>query len=185
MTLKLSKFTPEQQFQLNGLFYKIGIWMSHADDAGETNDASDLAEEAQLFDVLEKMAKTYKAFPLIMEMADNAVSQSGYHEKWKTDSDGAVAEAAIVAGMIKTMASKDELAAFKGACMQVATDVAKAYQEDEYHTEVNHGMDYDVLVEKVANFFARISNRKLYEEMNISPAEDNALSELANALRNV
>tara|TARA_B100000378_G_scaffold274766_2_gene269718 strand:+ start:1174 stop:1731 length:558 start_codon:yes stop_codon:yes gene_type:complete len=185
VTLELSKFTPDQQFQLSGLFYKIGIWMSHADDAGESDHGSDVAEEAQLYNVLEKMAKTYKAFPLIKEMADNAVSQSGYHAQWKAESDNAVAEAAIVARMLKAAASQQELDAFKGACMQVATDVAKAYQEDEYHTDVNHGMDYDVFVEKVANFFARISNRKLYEEMNISPAEDNALSELANALRNV
>lgn len=174
----LSAYVPDEQAMLVSIFYKIGIWMSHIDDSGE--EEADSAEEIMLIRVLESVAKTYKNIPLISEMAVQSVYQESNHARWAAQSDNAVAEAVRAGKMLKTRLSPEEMEAYKKACMHVATAVATAVEENEFG-ETAHV----TIREKVGRFFSNLKGGSLKDEMNISPTEDSALTDLANALSTV
>ena len=53
----LQRFLPADQDLLVGLFYRVGHWMSDADDM-DVGTESEQAEEAQMFRVLTKLSPT-------------------------------------------------------------------------------------------------------------------------------
>ena len=128
-------------------------------------------------DVLEALSKKHKETPLISQMAEEAARQVENHDRWLHGSEDAVAEAVIVGNMIKTQMSADDLLAFKSVATEVARTVATAFREGE-------GDDVDKGA-KLRKFLVKIVNKELYEERNISPSEDDALSELSVALNNI
>ena len=174
----LSAYVPDEQAALISVFYKIGIWMSHIDDSGE--DAADVEEEQTLINVLETVAKSYKAIPLISEMATEAINQESNHVRWGAQANDAVVDAVRVGEILKSRLSADELNAYKKACLHVATAVAAAVEENEFGEAAQVGLG-----EKIGRFFSNLKGGSLKEEMNISPTEDSALTDLANALATV
>ncbi len=174
----LSSYVPDEQATLTSVFYKIGIWMSHIDDAGEED--ADAQEEKTLMRVLEIISKTYKNIPLIREMAEQATYQESNHGRWAMTADEAVADAVRAGEILKTRLTAEELDAYKKACLHVATAVAAAVEENEFGEAAQVGFG-----EKIGRFFSNLKGGSLKEEMNISPTEDSALTDLANALATV
>ncbi len=142
----LSAYVPDEQAALVSVFYKIGIWMSHIDDSGE--EAADTEEEQTLINVLETVAKTYKAIPIINAMATEAINQESNHARWAKQSDNAVVEAVRTAEILKSRLSGEELNAYKKACLHVATAVAAAVEENEFGEAAQVGLG-----EKIGRFF--------------------------------
>jgi hypothetical protein len=83
---ELSRFLPEDQDLLVGLFYRVGLWISHIDDTDE-DETSETAEHEQLLRVLAKISKTESAAGLVREVADEAVRQKQSWARWERRSD--------------------------------------------------------------------------------------------------
>ncbi|MGE4312790.1 MAG: hypothetical protein AB7E85_00790 [Pseudobdellovibrionaceae bacterium] len=181
---ELARFVPAEQAFLAGVFFKLGIWMSHVDDDGEEDGASDEKEREVLLKTLSKLAAHYqRSMPLVSEMAMESVRQQTNHARWEAEEEKAVADAAEAARMIKNAYSDAEYAKFKAACMDVTTRVACAFREDAAAGGADSGLS--AFISKAGGLFGRLSGSGLQAEKNISPAEDSALTELANALSKV
>ena len=171
----LNVFVPEEREFLSGIFYKIGIWMGHVDDDGECS--ADAEEERVLMSVLEELSKKHAKTPLISQMTAEAARQTGSHDRWVSESDDVVEHVVKAGNMIKAQMSAEDLAAYKSAVGEVARTVAAAFREGDD--------DYQGTGDKVRKFFVKLTNKSLYEERNISPAEDTALNELYGAVQNI
>ncbi len=173
----LNVFVPEERAFLCGIFYKIGIWISHIDDDGDCE--ADSQEERMLMSVLEKLSQKHaKNTPLISQMTEEAARQTSNHEHWALNaSDTAVKDAVKGGHMIKAQMSHDDLRAYKDALGEVAREVAIAFREGEEAEP--QGMD------KLKGFVQKFTNKSLHEEKNISPREDSALTELYGALQEI
>ncbi len=171
----LSVFVPEEKDFLSGVFYKIGVWISHIDDDGDC--AADAEEEKVLMDVLDHLSKKHKDTPLVSQMASEASRQVESHDRWVNESDEAIEHSVKAGKMIKSQMSAEDLSAYKSALGEVAKTVATAFREGE-------GDDQDKGA-KIRKFLVKITNKSLYEERNISPEEDSALNELYSALQDI
>lgn len=171
----LNAFVPEEKDFLSGVFYKIGVWIGHADDDGECS--ADAEEEKVLMKVLEKLSVANKDIQLISQMTGEAARQVDNHERWAVEADNAVADAVLAGQMIKTRMNSDDLSAYKVAVGEVARSVATAFREGDD--------DHQGTGDKIRKFLVKLTNKDLYEERNISPAEDTALNELADAMQDI
>ncbi len=171
-------FVPEEQEFLISIFYKVGVWMSYADDdEGDDEGASDAEEEKVLIQVLNTLSKKNKKSPFIAHLTAEAARHTTSHKRWAHESDTTIADAVKGGKMIKAQMSPEDLALYKSALKETAQAVATAFREGD-QGEKNWG-------EKIQNTLFKLTNKSLHTEQSISPAEDNALTELFEALKSI
>jgi hypothetical protein len=178
---ELSRFLPEDQDLLVGLFYRVGLWMSHIDDTDE-DETSETAEHEQLLRVLAKISKTESAAVLIREMADEAVRQKQSWARWERRSDSLLEDVGRGLKLLKGQGVEAEIVSFRKALMFIGTSVARAYREDQDMERTGQG-GLSWLSEKASEMLTAVADREAYRDLSISPAEDTALSELLEALK--
>ncbi len=170
----LSTFVPEDRDFLVGVFYKVGVWISHIDDDGEDN--ADSEEEKVLMRVFDRLSKKYKTTPLISQLTAEAGRQTSNHARWMGDSEEAVAHAVKGAEMIKAQMGIEDLKAYRMALQETGRSVATAFREGEDESA-------QTFSSKIKNVLLKIRNKGMHDAQNISPTEDTALIELFDALR--
>jgi len=178
---ELQRFLPADQDVLVGLFYRIGQWMSHIDDT-DTTEKSEQAEEEQMFKILNKLANSKNTGQLCSEIAEESIRQKGSWARWSQNTDTVLADVAKAKELIKGQSNAQEFVSFGRCLVTIATSVARAYREanDEEHKETGF-MSW--LSEKKANVALALSDFDAHKDLNISPAEDTALTELVDVLK--
>lgn len=172
----LSSFVPEERDFLSGVFYVVGVWISHVDDDGDCS--SDAQEEKILMKTLEKLADEYqdKAI-LVSQMCQEAARQKENHSRWGSQSGEAIQLCVKAGRIIQSQMDDSELLAYKEALAEVARSVAVAFREGD-----------DGLLsfaDKIRESALRLFNKDLYAEQNISPSEETALYNLLDALKTI
>lgn len=175
----LGNFLPQEQDLLIGIFFRVGYWISHIDDT-DVSEASEQQEQKQMIASLKKVAGSKAATDLIKEIAEEAVRRSGDQKRWLSLEDHLLRDVTRSVALIHSNGTDEDFKSFRKSIMYVATSVARAYRE-EADQNGDEGT-FAKLMEKATNMLTAVSDHEGYKDMNISPAEDTALHELAEAI---
>ncbi len=180
---ELERFLPSDQDLLVSLFYRIGQWMAQVDDTDSGEDSEQI-EEAQMFKILNKLAQSKNAGSLCSEIAAEAVRQKGSWSRWSKQIDTVLDDVSRAKQLIKGQATQQEFVAFGKSLVTIATAVARAYREAEDVEDENAEKGFlSWLSEKKAHVALALTDSEAHKDLNISPAEDSALTELVATLK--
>lgn len=179
---ELQRFLPADQDLLASLFYRIGQWMSQADDT-DTGANSEQIEEEQMFKILNKLATSKNAGLLCSEIAAESLRQKGSWERWSKQIDNVIEDVARAKLLVKGQANQQEFVAFGKSLVTIATAVARAYRETEDGEDTEEKSFFSWLSEKKAHAVLALTDAEAHKDLNISPAEDSALTELVMTLK--
>lgn len=178
---ELQRFLPADQDLLVSLFYRVGRWMSDADDT-DTNEKSEQAEEAQMFAVLTKLSQSKNAGNLCNEIASEAIRQKGSWARWAKQIDNTITDVTRAKSLIKGQGTNEEFHLFGKSLVSIATSVARAYREASDADMEKSGI-IGWLSNKKNDVTMAIFDPQAHKDLNVSPAEDSALTELIDALK--
>jgi hypothetical protein len=170
---EFSSLSPDEQNLLSGSLYKVAIWMSHIDDEG-SNDADEQERQA-LKSILKKSVRQFSSHPAIGEIAAEALRREKYWPKWEKEADSALDDVGQSITLLTGRLGDNEVTAYKQLVMGVASSVAGAFDEGEDEKEGG-------LWASLSGLVVGAANPKLKAEMNTSPAEDSALTDLTEVL---
>ncbi len=176
----LGSFLPQEQDLLIGIFFRVGYWISHVDDT-DLSDVSEHNEQEQMARALTKISTSKSATELVRELAAEALRRSGDQARWLKNEDALMADVIKAVKLVKYQGTDEDFSAFRKSIMYVATAVARAYREEPEQEQEDNGR-FGWLIEKAESIVLAVKDQEAYRDLNISPAEDTALHELAEAL---
>ncbi|MES2728622.1 MAG: hypothetical protein V4621_00805 [Pseudomonadota bacterium] len=179
MTTDLNAFSSSEKAHLMSLFYRVGVWISHADDAGA--EIADAVEAAMLTRLLQKVVDNPARTALVRDIAAEALRQRGNWARWAAQIDTFIPDAQQGVRILKPVCGQDEVMDFIYGLRALGEAVAMASDEDAMAEDVSEALGGSLLT-RIRD--ALFPPRKACAR-NISPLEDNALTELARALNNV
>ncbi|MBI1301740.1 MAG: hypothetical protein GC137_08805 [Alphaproteobacteria bacterium] len=170
----ISAFSEEDKDAIISLPYRVGLHVSYAED--EDGEVDDELEIGSIVAVLEHIASNYKG--LDQQIAQAALN---HKEKWESWGQGVFViepkcEKAVLA--IKKYASESEVKSYIKMVIEVATAVAEAYGEFGQGAEKKEGF-----ANFIGNIFGGFSKSDANHPMNVSAAEDTAISSISAALK--
>lgn len=168
-------FHPDEQNLLASSVYKIGMWMSHMDDDGACE--ADAKEREALVQILKRSSKQFSKTPLIAELATEAMRRENYWKSWEMNTDSVLEDVTASIKLLNGRVVDNDTKAYKELILSVASSIAGAYDENVEEDEKG-------LWNSLSNMVVGAANPKLRNEMNTSPAEYSALTELLELLKN-
>ena len=178
---ELERFLPADQDLLVGLFYRVGRWMSDIDDT-DAGANSEKKEEAQMFGILTKLSQSKNVGVLCNEIASEALRQKGSWARWSKKVDTVIDDVVKAKSLIKGQGTHEEFNLFGRSLVSIATSVARAYREAS-DAEIEKSGLLGWLSDKKANMALALLDPQAHKDLNVSPAEDSALTELIDALK--
>ncbi len=180
MTL-LSSFSLSEAELLVSLPYKVGVWVSHADD--EEGERDDALEMKALETCIKAIAKLHEDQPFIKDVSRETLRQKDLWPEWTDQSFNALRDGEQAMALLAGKASQDDRKNYKAVILEIATTVAQAFGEfGSFDDGDDEGSLFGGIVGKIVGGFSSLSQSDAGHPMNISPAEDSAISRLAQAL---
>lgn len=173
----MKALSPEQLAFVSGLFIRAGTWVSRADDT-DRSDKSENKEKDYMLRALTRVSKMSKS-ESVRQSANMALTISDIPQDRTEDSLTYDIHSAVEIFM--TAEDAEALPQFRKALMYVATSVARAYREELDHHEDEYLLEN--FMNKIAGFLNRDADPEEFKNINISPAEDSALTMISEALR--
>ncbi len=178
----LSDFSDTERELLVCLPYKVGVFVSHADD--EDGEIDDEKEMAALEACIKAIVGLHEDKPFTAEVMRQTLAMKENWPQWAAQSWGVPDEVARAVSILRAQASESELKNYRASLMEVAATVAQAYGEfGEFEDEDSSGGLFGGLVGKITGGLAKLGADDDNHPMNISAAEDTALSQLRSALK--
>jgi len=178
---RLSDFSEEDRETLISLPYRLGVWISDAED--EEGDLDDEKEMKALKHSILAIAKLNEGSPFVQELTRETIRARERWDEWYGESFTATKDLKRLVPSLRSQLGEGEYKAFRKAIMEIAKTVAEAYGEfGDWDDEDEEGF-LSGLMSKVTSRFSVLSDGDSNHPMNISPGEQSALSELANILR--
>ncbi|MCB1563204.1 MAG: hypothetical protein KDJ75_06480 [Alphaproteobacteria bacterium] len=180
---QLSDFSADEIELLVSLPYRVGVWVSHADDV--EGEADDEHEMEALESCIRAVAKKYDGPGLVDDIARETLRRRDSWADWTDRAFNILPEAPRALSLLQSRAGRADAKNYKAALLEIAATVARAYGEfgafDEWENE-GSGL-FSALAGKIAGAFSSLSQDDKNHPMNISPAENSAISRLAAALK--
>ena len=179
---ELEGYSPEEQRLLAGLLYRTGIWMSNTDDVeGELDDEREMQALEHILTALAGASEGGNS-AFIQALARSALDSRDRWEEWAARSFDILGDCEKAIGLIKQHGNATNLRNYKATLMEIATIVAQAHGEfGDFDDEEEEG--FGAKLGKFIGKFAGKSQDDADHPMNVSPAEDSALSRLSMALQ--
>lgn len=173
----LSKFTTEEHALLVSLPYRVGVWISHADDNAGT-EIDDKDERKVLEQTIAKFATASDKIPVAAAVMQDVQSSKANWPQWDTmaTEDSVLVDAAKVVEIAKKHFDEKQLNQYRETIWRIGIFVAQAYGE---HVDPDNEMHFN-------KFFGRLlgSGPKMGKNPeNMSPKEKQALTKLKAALK--
>ena len=178
----LSDFSGSELELIASLPYKVGVFVSHADDAdGETDDEKEMAA---LEACIKAIAGLHDDQPFTAEVLGQTLSMKTEWPRWAAQSFNVPDAAREGAVLLQGRASESEFKNYCAALMEIASTVAQAYGEfGEFDDDDSSGGVFSGLVSKIAGGLSSLSADDDNHPMNVSAAEDTAINVLRDALK--
>jgi hypothetical protein len=173
----LSVLSEEEKELVVGLPYRVGVFVSHADDEGGEED--DEKEMKALERILTSIAKQHQKSPFIKEVLEKTIEKKYNWQVWSEQSFNVTQDTEKTIRLLREKVDESDWKMYRGLLIRVGRTVAEAYGEfGEFEDEESSGF-LSKVIDKISN-----KNDDLEDEshMNISAAEDAALSSLATAI---
>ncbi len=176
---KLSFFTDEDVETIVSLPYRVGMHVSYAED--EEGEVDDEREMRALELCIKEIARVHEGEELTKEIASAILSS---RDKWSDWSEGVFniepqCEKAIMA--LKTQAGKEEIKDYIKMTLDIASSVAQAY--GEFGEEQKEKGFFGKVIGGIVSSVAGVSADDANHPMNVSAAEDTAISNIAQSLK--
>jgi hypothetical protein len=173
---RLSDFSPDEIELIASLPYRVGMWISHADDMDGEGD--DEKEAKVLSGCLRQFAKMHDDKSLLSEVMTESLRREDKWAEWADQSFTVLNDIKKVIPLLRDKASTEEIKDLKRSLMEIGTAVASAFGEfgmfDEEKTEG--------LFAKIISKFSALGGDDAGHPMNVSAAEDSALENLRAVL---
>lgn len=182
--MALSQLSKNEYDLVLGLPYRAGIFVSHADDVeGEQDDEMEV--KALLASI--KQAKAlHQESKLVSEVCDCILSSEVEWERWENEAFHILRTSQHVIEIVKSNFGLDEAKHYRALVMEVSASVARAASEldafDDWKDEEPEGF-FSGMIVKIMGGFSSMSQDDKDHPVNISPAEDSALSQLSALLK--
>ena len=172
----LNEMQPEDRGLLIGLPYRVGVWISHADD--EEGEADDIKEMKALEHIIKSIAHVHEESAFVQEVAQQTLAKKEQWEIWANHSFDILADCEKAITVLKSNVNDNDLKDYRSTLLKIAETVAAAYGEYGMGAEEEGAL---------SGFLGKVVGKFKGEEqesdfMNISPAEDAALQRLKTAL---
>ncbi|MBX2834888.1 MAG: hypothetical protein KTR28_07940 [Micavibrio sp.] len=173
----LSALSPEELEKVTSALFKVGAWMSHAED--EDGEDDDQCEIAALSAAVKGVALAYEGPGMVDDIARNVLAHQDCWQEWADYSFNALDDVRTSLKIIKLKGTEADIKAYKTALVQVAETVAEAYGEFGDHGQVDGG--------KLSAFLSKIKTRingdtPQGHAMNVSAVEEEYLNQLKTLL---
>jgi hypothetical protein len=177
----LSNFTPDDRAFLIRMPYQVGLWMSHIED--EAGDADDVRELARLKLLVTTIARR-KSDNEFMTDVFRSLADVIVDRELVVDTEETLTEVIAAVRTVLAVGNLAEAKAYAGAMLEIATAVARAnLEEPDYAaTYEQHEGFLGKLTSQVGTLWGQI-RATINADMNISPAEDTALTDLSAAIK--
>ena len=172
------KLTSEEKYLIVTLPLRVGIKVSTVDDEGDELGA-DVKELNVIKKTVERSEKIHRASILVGYVARKS-KKINLGDLAVGDLCG---DAKKVNDIIKKFYTEDDVTSYKKMLVEVGTSVARAYREEGLVWDDNEAGKFDEFTSKVSNFFGSIINRERHLDMNISPSEDEVITDVVLAMK--
>lgn len=171
---QLSQFSPEEIEVIVSLPYRAGLHVSYAED--EDGEKDDELEMRALEACIREIVKTQTG--LTQEVADEILNRKDQWEKWSAGVFNIEPLCKTAVETVQAHASSDEVKAYIRMTLSIARAVAEAYGEfgEEQPEQGFFGKIMGTIVE-------RMNSDQSSDPMNVSAAEDSAISRIASAMK--
>jgi len=178
----LADFSDDERALLVCLPYKVGVFVSYADD--ESGERDDEREMDRLEECIMAIACLHVSKPFTAEIMRETVEMRDKWPQWAAQSWHVPEEAEKVVNILKSRVSDEELKNYRAALMEIGTAVAEAYGEfGEFDDPDEGGGIFGSILTKITKNLSGLTQDDENHPMNISAAEDSALSQLRSALK--
>jgi len=178
----LSDFSASELELLVSLPYKVGVFVSHADD--EDGELDDDKEMGALEACIKAIAALHADKPLTADIMRQSLSMRMDWPRWAAQSFHVPDEARRAMALMQAKASETEQKNYASALIEIATTVAQAYGEfGEFDDDDTSGSVFGGLVSKISGALSSLTSDDAAHPMNVSAAEDTALEALRGALK--
>ena len=177
---QLSDFSPEEAETLVSLLWRVGMHISFAED--EDGEQDDAQETAALESCIAEIARVHDGPALTREIAEEVLN---LRDKWPSWSEGVFTIAPHcrrAVSILKSRSDDDEMRDYIKTVLEIAAAVAGAYGEFGEDPAPEQGF-LGKAVCRIIGRFSGMSAQDSGHPMNISAAEDSAISAVAAALR--
>lgn len=173
----LSVFSKTEIELLVSLPYKAGAWIAAAED--EEGDHDDEREAKALHGCIKAIAGLHADKPLLKAIAAQTLMLRSEWPRWTDQCFNVPEDAAAAMSLLKSKAGAADLKNYRGMIMEISTAVAQAHGEFGDWDDDGAGF-----FARIAETFKSLSPDDKNHPMNVSAAEETALSELAAVLKN-
>lgn len=175
----LSEFSKEERALIVSIPYRVGIWVSNADD-NEKTKFDDKRERQALSAAIGNMARRTQKMPFAAAIMSDVEAHRSMWQSWAGQAveNVVLADAQKAVAICKAKVSKNELKQYKYAVWQIGIVVAQAFDENhdpDREMHVNHFFAW------MGSFMGGPSLGKNPE--NMSAAEKTALKKLRAVLK--
>ena len=175
----VSDFSASELELIASLPYKVGVFVSYADD--EDGERDDEKEMAALEACIKAIAGLHEDKPFTADVMRQTLAMKTEWAGWAAQSFQVPEAASQAVALLQSRASETEQKNYKAALMEIATTVAQAYGEfGEFEDECEGGLSG--LIGKITGGLSKITSDDADHPMNVSAAEDSAIEQLRSAL---
>ncbi len=174
----LSDFSPEDRDIIASLPYRVGIHVSYADD--EDGERDDELEVLAMEGCLKALARHHDGESLTKEISSYILKSK---DKWDAWSQGVFNITPLCEDAVKRLqvtANSSEVQDYIKSTLNIATAVAQAYGEFGEEVEEPKGF-FGSVMGRIAEAVSSVDDEN--HPMNVSAAEESAITRIADALK--
>lgn len=177
----LSSFSEQERALIVSLPYKVGLWISHAEDEeGEDDDAQEMKA---LKHCVVGIAKAHEQNGFIHALLVEMIRGREDWSQWDDDAFQVVAQIKGVKPALQKHLSEAEYKEFCKVLIEIAIVVAEAHGEfGDWGDEPDESL-FSGFMNKMKDRFSGMADSTGASPMNISAAEDDAIKQLKAALK--
>ncbi len=178
----LDKFSEDELKILVSLPYRVGMWMSEADD--EEGGHDDEQEDEALKEIITQFARMEMGTPFTKEIAQATIQSKEHWPDWGGQIFTVIRDAESSIHLVEEKLGKGKAKNYRLMLLKIARHVAKAADEfDDFNPEDEKASGLGGFVKGLVGKVAPKTQREQSHLANISPAEEAALKELNEALK--
>ncbi len=178
----LEQFSEQERDLIVSIPYRAGVWVSSVDDTGGA--AADAEELEKLEEIIAEKARGMFESAFVHEVIAETFSRKGDWKRWAEQLDSLLADSTHAVELVSGKLSERDVDAYRANILNIGVSVAKAFREFDVDAPffVKIGSNLRLLGEALMRVIKRDKSYDTASELNISLAEDIALTKLSNAL---
>lgn len=178
----LEQFSEQERDLIVSIPYRAGVWVSSVDDTGGA--AADAQELEKLEEIIAEKARGMFESAFVHEVIAETFSRKADWKRWSEQLDTLLPDSTRAVEVVSGKLAERDVDAYRANILNIGVSVAKAFREFDVDAPffVKIGSNLRLCGEALVRVLKRDKSYDTVSELNISLAEDIALTKLSNAL---